>query len=225
MEKLFKARWWDYSKRKFNLDGRVCLGTLIPFGIFGLILTYITNPFFINNFNNINIRVLDVISIIILIIYIIDNIISTIIIIGFRRTTIKVEKEGTHDDTEQITKKVREILAQKSWGYKRLIDAFPRLETIKVRIKEITEEVKESVNELKENMNEKTEDLKTAISEKTEEMKKSITDRTENMRNTINEKKNSFVTDIQRNSKKISVKLNLNGEKLKKKFFGKKLNN
>ena len=45
MEKLFKARWWDYSKRKFNLNGRVCLGTLIPFGVFGLIITYITNPF------------------------------------------------------------------------------------------------------------------------------------------------------------------------------------
>ena len=27
MEKLFNTRWWDYSKRRFNLDGRVCLGT------------------------------------------------------------------------------------------------------------------------------------------------------------------------------------------------------
>ena len=25
MEKLFHARWWDYSKRKFNIGGRVCL--------------------------------------------------------------------------------------------------------------------------------------------------------------------------------------------------------
>ena len=25
MEKLFHARWWDYSKRKFNINGRVCL--------------------------------------------------------------------------------------------------------------------------------------------------------------------------------------------------------
>ena len=39
MEKLFKARWWDYSKRKFNLNGRVCLGTAIPFGILGLFIS------------------------------------------------------------------------------------------------------------------------------------------------------------------------------------------
>ena len=25
MEKLFHARWWDYSQRKFNINGRVCL--------------------------------------------------------------------------------------------------------------------------------------------------------------------------------------------------------
>lgn len=31
MEKLFKVRWWDYSKRKFNINGRICLETMIPF--------------------------------------------------------------------------------------------------------------------------------------------------------------------------------------------------
>lgn len=25
MEKMFNARWWDYSTRKFNINGRVCL--------------------------------------------------------------------------------------------------------------------------------------------------------------------------------------------------------
>ena len=32
MEKMFKARWWDYSKRKYNINGRICLETMIPFG-------------------------------------------------------------------------------------------------------------------------------------------------------------------------------------------------
>jgi len=30
MEKLFKARWWDYSKKKYNINGRICLETIIP---------------------------------------------------------------------------------------------------------------------------------------------------------------------------------------------------
>lgn len=222
MERLFKARWWDYSKRKFNLDGRVCLGTLIPFGVFGIILTYITNPFLISLLDKINIKALNVFAVFLFTIFVIDNVISTIIIIGFRKTAIKVEREGTRDDTEQITKKVREILAQKSWGYKRLIEAFPSLEAIKYKIQEITEEVKDNVNELKDNINEKAEGFKTAINEKKEEVKNTISTKTENMRNTITSKKNSFVADLQKNSKKIRVTLNFNNLKMNKKFYGKK---
>ncbi len=220
MEKLFKARWWDYSKRKFNIEGRVCLGTLIPFGIFGLIITYITNPFLLNCLNSFNRRMLNVISVILFIIFIIDNIISTIIITGFRKTTIKVEKEETYDNTEEITKRVRAILAQKSWGYKRLIDAFPSLKTITTKIHEFTEEVKENVNEIKDNINEKAEDIKHAINDKTEVMKNTIASKTENMRNTINDKKNSVIADIHKNSSSIKIRFNLNKAKLKRKFFG-----
>ena len=38
MEKLFNARWWDYSQRKYNINGRVCLNTIIPFGILGCLI-------------------------------------------------------------------------------------------------------------------------------------------------------------------------------------------
>ena len=40
MEKIYKARWWDYSQKKFNINGRVCLGTIIPFGLLGLLITW-----------------------------------------------------------------------------------------------------------------------------------------------------------------------------------------
>ena len=29
MEKLFRARWWDYSTKKFNINGRICLETMM----------------------------------------------------------------------------------------------------------------------------------------------------------------------------------------------------
>lgn len=219
MEKLFKARWWDYSKRRFNLDGRVCLGTLIPFGLFGLILTYFTNPFLINCFDKVDMIVLNIIAGIVFAIYIIDNIISTIIIIGFRKTTIKIGMEKKEDNTEDITRRVREILAQKSWGYRRLIDAFPGLETIKLRIQEITNEVKENVNEIKENINEKAEDLKNVINDKKEEVKNTISNKTENMRTTIINTKTSFVKSMHNNSEKVRLSLDLNKAKFKTRFF------
>ena len=38
MEKLFRARWWDYSDRFFNLNGRICLRNSIIFGVLAIVL-------------------------------------------------------------------------------------------------------------------------------------------------------------------------------------------
>lgn len=44
MEKLFHARWWDYSKRKFNIGGRVCLIGAVVFGAFSVVLVLFLHP-------------------------------------------------------------------------------------------------------------------------------------------------------------------------------------
>ncbi|MFR3797856.1 MAG: putative ABC transporter permease [Christensenellales bacterium] len=36
MEKLFHARWWDYSQKHFNINGRVCASNLLAFGVMGV---------------------------------------------------------------------------------------------------------------------------------------------------------------------------------------------
>ena len=177
MEKLFKARWWDYSKRKFNIDGRVCLGTMIPFGIFGMILTYVTNPLIVGGLNKVNPTTLNIIAIVLLVIYLVDNVLSSIVIFGFRKTTVQVGREGRQDNTEQITKKVREILSSRSWMYKRLVDAYPKLIAIKTKIKEIKEEVRENAIEVKNSINEKAQDVKNTINEKKDEVRNTISEK------------------------------------------------
>ena len=44
MEKLFKARWWDYSDKKFNINGRVCLENMMGFGVGALVVMYVSHP-------------------------------------------------------------------------------------------------------------------------------------------------------------------------------------
>lgn len=44
MEKLFNMRWWDYSKKKFNINGRVCLLNAVLFGVGGMIIVYLIQP-------------------------------------------------------------------------------------------------------------------------------------------------------------------------------------
>ena len=54
MEKIFKARWWDYSDKKYNLNGRICGENALLFGLGSIVIIYLLNPFierFISLFN------------------------------------------------------------------------------------------------------------------------------------------------------------------------------
>lgn len=44
MERLFDARWWDYSQYPFNLHGRICLFGAVIFGAFAVIVVHWTQP-------------------------------------------------------------------------------------------------------------------------------------------------------------------------------------
>ncbi len=44
MELLFDAKWWDYSKQKWNLHGRICLLNSTLFGILCVILMFDLHP-------------------------------------------------------------------------------------------------------------------------------------------------------------------------------------
>lgn len=44
MEKMFDTTWWDYSEKKYNLHGRVCLLNSTLFGILCIILHFDLHP-------------------------------------------------------------------------------------------------------------------------------------------------------------------------------------
>lgn len=123
MEKIFNARWWDYSNNKFNINGRVCLETIIPFGLLGLTLIYIINPFIFGKLNQIPENIVRIIAIIVASIFLIDLIISFYVISNVRKATKKFDKENPKDSTDAISKKVREFLRGKSVLNRRLINA------------------------------------------------------------------------------------------------------
>ncbi len=131
MEKLFNARWWDYSNKKFNINGRICLETMLPFGILACLVMYVLNPFFESKINLLPDLAVLIIAGILFVIYLVDNIVSFKIISGFSKTVKKVAK----DSTEEITNKVRSVLKQKNILTKRLTEAFPKFQA---KLKEMT---------------------------------------------------------------------------------------
>ena len=44
MEAIFHTNWWDYSDKKFNFQGKICLGSSVAWGFFTLILFYVFQP-------------------------------------------------------------------------------------------------------------------------------------------------------------------------------------
>ncbi len=132
--------------------------------------------------NKLNSNTINIIAIVLATIYVLDAIISTVVIFGFRKTSVNVSKEGSSDNTEQITAKVRAILTKKTWIYRRLIKAYPNFVAIKSKIKEIKQNIKEDVEDVKSNLTEKTDDLKNNIVEKRNEISNSFNEKKEDIK-------------------------------------------
>ena len=123
MEKIFKVRWWDYSQFPFNINGRVCLITSCMFGIAGLLVIKVFNPLFIKLFLMINESVFCILVSVLLVLVCIDFCVSFNIIQKFKFSVDSVRK----DYTEEISKKVRKTLMEKSLWFRRLFKAFPNI--------------------------------------------------------------------------------------------------
>ena len=167
MEKLFNARWWDYSNRRFNINGRVCLLNGIYFGLCGLLVILITNPMLLAFLSHIPNNVLNVLAITFSIIFFIDLTISSIIIMSFRNTTSKV----TADNTAEITSMVREILTSKTFLHRRLLNAFPNVEAGIKKLNEKVNQMEREIKKLKLQKDKLTQETEALIKNKAELLK------------------------------------------------------
>lgn len=167
MEKIFKARWWDYSQRKFNINGRICLETLIPFGIAGIFIIYVANPFLLKYINMIPDTVMHVLIGTLLVIYIVDLIVSFRIILNLKEMTREFK-----DNTIEISDRVKKIIRRKYVLYRRLVHAFPRIkenvlyskwDEMKKRIEESKEEFAIKIDNSKEEFRNKINSSKADI--------------------------------------------------------------
>lgn len=123
MEKIFKARWWDYSSRPFNINGRVYLVNSIIFGALGYILICLIDPKVSFILSNADPFWFSVIIIFIIFFFTFDVIFSFNVMQKIKTTADCIKK----DYTEEITKKVRKILIDRSKAFERLFTAFPNV--------------------------------------------------------------------------------------------------
>ena len=80
MWEIWNNRWWDYTGLFLNIDGYVCLRSVITFAIGGVMLIYIIEPAIIKLLSSANRKkVLSIICVIISIVFIIDNLLAFLI--------------------------------------------------------------------------------------------------------------------------------------------------
>lgn len=110
LEKLFHTTWWDYSKRRFNINGRVCLRNSLLFGVLSVLLMHFINPFIEMLEGWIPEPLLPAIAFVFLFYFITDSVITVRSILAMNGKLDELEK--VLDDLKAKSEENRERLQQ-----------------------------------------------------------------------------------------------------------------
>ena len=153
LEKRFHARWWDYSKKPMNLNGRVWIGNLILFGLGGLIVVKLVNPVLLGALKGIDLRVRYYVAGGLLAVFVADYIVSHFVL---KLVKDSVEKSEA-DNTEAISREVLRTMTDRNLFAKRFANAYPdviyrtervkaRMEAIKAQTEKFRREVEQQIS-------------------------------------------------------------------------------
>lgn len=200
MEKKFHARWWDYSQKPMNLNGRVWIGNLILFGLGGLAIIYLADPVLLNLFGKVSLLGREIAAGVLGAVYIADNIMSFFV--------MKLVKQGVEsseaDNTEEISREIRQLLGDRSLFYRRFAEAYPdviyKTEKIAARMEAIkaeTERMRHEAEQLLSNLETST-SVRNTIIEKQDALlvmlyqDETATDEMKQLKKEIEEKKDKL---------------------------------
>ena len=142
LEKLFHARWWDYSNRPLNLNGRICFYGFLIFGLAASVMPYVIQPIAALT-GTISEPARTILSILLMVIFVMDIVATNESLIKLnkalkeyqkildRRTSqlidfIRKGKRAFEMRFESGRKKARTVL---TYQQRRIITAFPGLQS------------------------------------------------------------------------------------------------
>ena len=105
MEKMFDMRWWDYSERKFNIHGRVCLRNSFMFGFLSVILIQWVHPLISNLVTSINPQSLSILARLTFLITMTDWTLSMTEALNFKKYIVEID---------ELRARVQKMLSEKN---------------------------------------------------------------------------------------------------------------
>lgn len=139
MEKLFHARWWDYSNHYFNLQGRICLVGAVTFGFFAVLVIKIFQPLVQAGTDLISPVLLPWLAGLIALIFITDTVISTIKTAQLLKKVDDFQRELNHrlelakdrfEDTEIYNQLLEPLSQRAKLLERRLVNILPDVESL-----------------------------------------------------------------------------------------------
>lgn len=137
MEKMFHARWWDYSHYKIQLNGRVCLLNSVLFGFLGLGVIRFVYPYIIKLLNWMGNFVIQVTAECIAIVLVVDLFFTVRKLVDFARTMEKLKS---------FTESLRDHYGHEEWF---------RGESISEMMASVKEHISDSKDKASQNILEK----------------------------------------------------------------------
>lgn len=163
MEKIFNAKWWDYSDKKFNLNGRICLSISICWGFLSAFMLYVLQPILFNFIGKIPKLAGEIIGTVIIGYFACD-----ITITVFNILSINSKLEAISRIREEFHERLEELVlfsSRKDFYEKIKLHNFKNSEYLNEFKISLEKEIEKYYNEKHELYNEKRENLESTINE------------------------------------------------------------
>lgn len=129
-EKIFHNKWWDYSDRPDNINGRICLGNCLGFGVGSILIIFVFQPTILYFMSFIPDKFILIFATIAFVLLIADLISSSIIAYNLR-TRIIVAEELKRDKIimlpKMLEKKYRDQIAKIRFKTNRIMKNYPNM--------------------------------------------------------------------------------------------------
>lgn len=151
LEKMFDLRWWDYTKQKYNIRGRICLRNSLMFGFLSVLVIQYIHPFVSGFINTININTLNAFAKVTFLIVMLDFSLSVKEVINFKNYVVEIDKLRITVQTllseENIRMSFKQFLNQKDEYFDNLDIKFKDLqETIEKKHQQFLKHEKRLLN-------------------------------------------------------------------------------
>ena len=165
LEKIFSIKLWDYSRKKFNINGRVCLLNSTLFGIMSLFLVYVAYPWIEKALSAIPVLIARRTGELLRILFAVDLTLSVMKMSAFRKAleefrekaravetrVVELKNLGKTELSEEFRDKLigelEELKARTGMSFRRIISAFPSAtshrEDVKIELQSIREWARE----------------------------------------------------------------------------------